>query len=578
MKVAIKISKIFFIFALTLAFGSQVFAQNQSIIPQAGNSNVSYGNKSFNIKGVGTALAGCLGIGDKISGSQLGSIFGSVGKSAVKVDDSSANKKESCGDSLAYAASRLVIQNMSKSTINWATSGNNGSPFYPTNYESLYKNIRATEMKTFITELQATDTSNPYNLAFAKSLASKARSEAQTFAEKYKYTGPDAKFFGDFKKGGWEAWYKYTLVPQNNTLGYSRIASEQINKLQETATNTIKEELQNNAGFLSQKVCDDKGFVPWSSDTEMAKVLAEVKKNVPSAVARAKQAVCKNYKVATPGSIISKQLQDVLGSPLRQAEQVDEINEALGSVFDGIVAKLITNGLKSLSSTDFRNSVNFSFNATNAPTANESYDTSTGGSFWDSYNTNFDLHRDLPGIIKTQKAYIAQLEKNNQIISKVLDSIDKMDYALPGPRVGWAEGMEQKAYEAAKQATLEFKEGAWDDLASLQKFSLQREMLAFIEDFFVRAITLFLGFYQNAVDSKFNPATNANMPKNSAKMIALITTRQSYEEAYAQNDIEIQNTNDVILQLTDINNQVIALYKRACERFLKETGAMGTCS
>ena len=184
----------------------------------------------------------------------------------------------------------------------------------------------------------------------------------------------------------------------------------------------------------------------------------------------------------------------------------------------------------------------------------------------------------MPGIIKTQKAYIAQLEKNNQIISKVLDSIDKMDYALPGPRVGWAEGMEQKAYEAAKQATLEFKEGAWDDLASLQKFSLQREMLAFIEDFFVRAITLFLGFYQNAVDSKFNPATNANMPKNSAKMIALITTRQSYEEAYAQNDIEIQNTNDVILQLTDINNQVIALYKRACERFLKETGAMGTCS
>lgn len=536
-----------------------------SATPQNGGSTIQYGNKSFNIGGIGSALSGCLGVGQSIN-NKLGSLFGSASSTSVEVDDPKLNKKESCGDSLAYAASRIVIQNIAKQAVNWATTGNNGNPYYPTDYRSLYSNIKSDQVKTFISQLQASETLNPYSGSFAKSLATQARSDNQSFTEKYKYTGPGDGFFKEKSGFNWSDWYKY-LQPQNNSLGYSQIATRQINNLQNEAAQTTQEELANNNGFLSQKVCDDKNFTAWANDAEQSKNLAAAARGDKAAMTRVDQSVCKNFKIATPGSIIATQLQQALGTPLRQAEQVDEVDESLGMVFDQMVAKLVTKGLSNLSSTDFKNNVDFSYNA---PTQNPGYELPTGGGFWDEYNTTFDLRRDLPGIIKTQKAYVAQVRKNNDILGQVLQSIDRMDKSLPGPHIGWAEGVSQKIVETASDLKREAQLQMGGILGNLSTLGMRDKILEGLENLFVKVFNAVFAFYQQAIGNKFDPNINARMPANSTTMIGLIGGRQTYQDIYTQNAEQITTMDDIIFQLEDINKKVEALYTKACTRFIKE--------
>jgi hypothetical protein len=572
-----KILKIFFILILALSFGKNAFAQQTVFKPvsQNGGSTIQYENKSFNIGGVGAALSGCLGIGSKVSNLSILTILDFKPGSDVSVDDTQARRKESCGDSLAYAASRVVINNMSKKVTTWATSGNNGNPYYPTDYKSFYQNIKSDQVSSFITQLQSADGSNPYSSAFAKSLAAKARSEAESFTDKYKYTGPSASFFKDNSGFNWEDWYKY-LQPQNNSLGYSQIATQQIKKLEDQALQATKDELANNSGFLSQKVCDDKSFKEIVNDSEKAKLLAAAAKGDKSAITTLGNSVCKDFKTSTPGAIIAQQLKDVLGSPLRQTEQVDEINEALGSVFDNMVSRMINKGISSLSDKNFKNNVDFSYDTSvknsnnNVSAQNPGYNLPTGGSFWDQYNTNFDLHRDLPGIIKTQEDYLAQLNKTTKVLGLVLTSIDEMDVALPGPHIGWANGMVERIYTAAAGIKREAQLEMGGILGNLKTLGMRDKLLDGIEGIFIKVFTGVFGFYENMITNKFDPSINTKMPSPSVRMITLISSKQAYEETYSANTSEIKTTGDLIVQLKDINNQVITLYKKACARFKKE--------
>lgn len=536
-----------------------------SAVPQS-SGTIQYGNKSFSIGGVGAALSGCLGAGQKVT-TALYDLASKLEVGTVGTNSPQTRAKE-CSDALAYAASRLVVQNMAMKTTNWVTSGNNGNPFYPTNYTSLYSNIRSGEVKNFITELQSADSSNPYNSSFAKSLASNARSKDQTFAEKYAYTGPKPEFFDSFKNGGWDAWYKYILEPQNNPLGYSQIASQEAENRQNQAVQTTAEELANNDGFLSQKKCDDKNYIPWKNDAEKASTIISAAKGDKLAIVRMANATCKNFKIITPGSIISQQLKDVLGSPLRQAEQINRADQALGSVFDAIVSNLVNKGLSSLSSSSFKDNVDFSYN--NPGSQNPGYNTATGGSFWDQYNSSFDLRRDLPGIIKTQKDYVDQLEKNNEVLILVLQSIDKMDDALPGPRVGWDENLDEAIL--AISADMRHQAGLWTGgiIGNLKSLGMKNQILDGVEQMFIKTLTTILNAYRTTVNMKFNPALNFGMPTTSTKMVGLIRQRQTYEEIINANSEEIVQMKDIIDQLNVINKGVIDLYARACARFKAE--------
>jgi hypothetical protein len=176
----------------------------------------------------------------------------------------------------------------------------------------------------------------------------------------------------------------------------------------------------------------------------------------------------------------------------------------------------------------------------------------------------------LPGIIKTQQDYLAQMKKNEVLLSLVLESIDKIDYALPGPHLGWADGIQERIYTVATALKREFILNTGGIIGNLQSLGMRDVLANAQEKLFINTFTDVLAFYENAITNKFDPSINTNMPSTSIRMTTMIKQRESFQETYTDAVTEIQNTEDTIVKLTDINNQVIALYKRACARFVKE--------
>lgn len=521
--------------------------QVYSAAQRMGGGEVQIGKQRYSISGIGSALMGCAGVGNWVR-EKLGGFFKStMNLDKVTVDDSSNNSKESCGDQLAYAASRIAIENISRSVINWSNSGNDGSSFFPQNYKSLYQGIKDRQVQSFISELQSGQNTNPFSSSIAKSIASKSRNEKLSFSERTKYTGPEPAFFKDFKNGGWDSWFKYILVPQNNPLGYSQLVSEELASRKNSSVQETKDELVNNNGFLSKKVCTDKGYVAWKDSAEKTSVENAARSGDEKAQKRLEQATCKNYKVATPGSIIADQVKQVVGTPMRQAEQVDEMNEALGSLFDAMVANLASRGLSGLSDTNFKNRVNFAFN-TGSNTSSQNLP--TGGTFWDEFGSNFDLRRDLPGILKTQKAYLRQIEINNKVLLTVLQSIDRMDYVLPGPKVDWFESQAGMSIIAARMKEIEMR--------YRRQAKTVRKMDELLEN---------IGVYRVAVEKIYEPIQNL---KTYPAVYDGIKTRALYEELLTINQREVVIMTDVINQLEKIQKDVDALYIRACDRFKKD--------
>lgn len=512
-----------------------------------GGGEFMVGNNTYTISGIGSALVGCSGASGWAR-EQLGSIFGSLPttQESVSTNDKKGNSKEECGDKLAYAASRIVIENMSRSVVNWANSGNDGSSFFPKDYQSLYQSIKSKQVGDFVEELRrSSNGSSPFSSGGARNLAQFSRNQNRSFADRTRYTGPNASFYQDFRQGGWDSWFSYVLVPQNNPLGYSRLLSEENSNRQNLATSLIRDELNNNSGFLSQKVCADTDFKKWKDDAERIDFETRAKGGDKNAIKRVEQAKCESYKTVTPGGLIAEQVRQAIGSPMRQAEQADEINESLGSLFDAMVVNLASRGLAGLSEPGFRDRVNFSFNS-----KNNSIDQPTGGTFWDEFGTNFDLRRDLPNIINTQKAYINQLEKNNLALNTVLQGVERMDMVMPGPGLTWFEGQE-------------FNGGYMAELTKIQnKYKNpdreNKEVQDFQED---------IGLYKSLVEEVYKDRQNLSTYQD---VYEGVSNRETYQNTLQLNQQEIKAVKDLLSQLEIIQRDVEALYKRACQRFIAE--------
>lgn len=527
---------------VTSTLSNQVFMASQRM----GGGEFMVGNNSYTISGIGSALIGCSNV-SSWGREKLGELFGSVSTNQEKVgvNDSKDNAKESCGDRLAYAASRLVIENMSRAVINWANSGNDGTSFFPQDYQSLFQNVKNKQVEDFVKELRNGNNSSPFSSSAARSAAQMARNNTRSFAERTRYSGPNAEFFQDFRSGGWEAWYSYILVPQNNPIGYGRLLSEEKSNRQNTAINLLQNELTSNNGFLSQKVCADKGYRKWTSDAERVSAETLAKSGDKNAIKRIEQATCKTYKIATPGSLIAEQVKQAIGTPMRQAEQADEINESLGSLFDAMTVNLVSKGLTNLSQPSFRDRVNFSFNS-----STNTLDQPTGGTFWEEFGTNFDLRRDLPNIINTQKAYVLQLEKNNLAISTVLQGIERMDMVMPGPGLLY---FESEDFNTSYLREVSKIENRYD---SQNKES--RKIQNFQED---------IGLYRALIEEVYKDRLNL---KTYQEVYEGVSTRQSYQNILALNQRDITAVKDLIKELEIIQKGVDDLYKRACERFKTE--------
>lgn len=256
------------------------------------------------------------------------------GISAVK--NAAIVTKEYILNTLAWEVANLAIESITKSTVNWINSGFQGSPAFVTDLNENLSGVSDTVAARFFDELSSQRIkTSPFQdkVLDAVRLGYYLRTSPDSFYTRNPYTldrvsANDAAFLkGDFSQGGWDAWFETVNNPNNNRYGAEMLANQALEDAVSSATGARLQELSWNRGFLQ-----------WCGDE------ISVEADAAEAESLEQEDQCVGKQTRTPGSVISEQLNDALGSGMERLIVADDFNEIIGALLNQLAAQVLGGG------------------------------------------------------------------------------------------------------------------------------------------------------------------------------------------------------------------------------------------
>lgn len=375
-----------------------------------------------------------------------GGAIGGISKSAQAAQTDKL--RNTCLIPIERAAAQVILNTITTETINWINGGMNGSPLYNQNL-----NTSLAKMQNNALVKLAADISDPNLYPFGKDILKSALSKFHTTYRDSSASNINdvigASFPGaglkEFSKnlllGGWGA-FDSGFSPNNNAIGFNFQTQDHIiAEFQGTAysqAQSLKDELSWGHGFLSQKKCLDPGFDETGTST------------------------CENYKITTPGEVVSAKLDKALGNQEDALNLGQNLDASITSIFNAMITKLLQNGLSSLSDDTGNNSNADTTKNANSGAAQQATVTgnATAGSLcgvtsstdWWNQFPRFNLWRDLvdstatstdingniitvtnPGLMTREQQLEYILVAQNNVIKWTKKAIYILDMCIPGP-------------------------------------------------------------------------------------------------------------------------------------------------
>ena len=245
-----------------------------------------------------------------------------AGTSAVTAGLQNAlNVKELTLDGIAYGLTRVVIQSMVRSIVNWINSGFQGSPAFMTDLQGYLNNIADQVVEDFIYGADLGFLCSPFELDVRIALATSYNRQRQGFGAQAQCTLDDVTtnidnfLAGSFEDGGWAGWFELTQGETNDPNRAYFAAQLEMNAAIRNAQGEAVTELNWGDGFLSFKVCSDTQ-VQSGAETDCT--------------------------ITTPGTVIAAQLNETLAIGGRGLIEADEINEILGALLAQLAQQALT--------------------------------------------------------------------------------------------------------------------------------------------------------------------------------------------------------------------------------------------
>lgn len=232
---------------------------------------------------------------------------------------------------IAWQVAKTAIQSMTRSIVNWVNSGYNGSPAFSQNLNRDLRQLGDAVASDFLARATQAVFTSPYIAPIAKDAVTAyyLSTSGDLLAERLRYTLLDytqdsvAYMRGDFSQGGLSAWHALTYTCGNDPACVRFTTQDQLLRELNAESQKFLADFNNGRGFLS-----------WQGEClETAPVtdLSDEKK-------------CISYDVVTPGSVVEETLVEQLGSPVRQLELADSINEIVGAVVTQMVGQVLGGG------------------------------------------------------------------------------------------------------------------------------------------------------------------------------------------------------------------------------------------
>lgn len=286
------------------------------------------------------------------------SVLNGVSQFASEALDYSDNYKEYVLDPLVSALAETILQQMSRSIVNWINSGFQGSPSFIQNPGAFFLDIADQETGQFI-KGDLADLCSPFSIDIRIALSFKYRPNVQkryactlsTIIANSKSAVKNASIngftAGDFKQGGWPAFVSLTTEPQNNIFGAYLQADSDLSFRVANKQLQQKDELSQGKGFLSWKKC-----VQYQDTTYQDANDDSVDGTLNNTSASAAKPECLREEIQTPGSVIADSLQKQLDIPVEKLGLADEIGEIVNALFAQLATQVLQKGLAAVSHKD----------------------------------------------------------------------------------------------------------------------------------------------------------------------------------------------------------------------------------
>ncbi len=221
-------------------------------------------------------------------------------------------------DSIATKIAKTVIQQFTTSLIKWINSGFNGGPQFITDPATFFKNTADITAGSFIEGSDLSFLCQPFKQAVLLSLN---LNYSYAFRDRIGCTLTDVinnieGATASFEDVGWDGWFQMTQNQQNNVYGASFMAKAELDARIANALGIKRDELQQGSGFLSSRDC-------LQSDWRTQECVAW-------------------GPVKTPGTVIESQLEEALGTNLKQLELAKEFDEILAALMNQLMKQVIT--------------------------------------------------------------------------------------------------------------------------------------------------------------------------------------------------------------------------------------------
>ncbi|MDQ5883295.1 MAG: hypothetical protein QG654_208 [Patescibacteria group bacterium] len=405
------------------------------------------------------------------------------------------NKKEQCLDAIARYAVLKVIDKITLMTVEWINSGFQGNPFYPEDRPNFFEQIAKDEVTSFTGWFSANPEDYPFGQIISETILLSVQNRLQdnlkfSLNQVLQHNNQYASysnFQAKFSIGGW-AGYTAFAKPNNNVFGNYLMANNHLSR-QTAGTNinitkNFQAELNEGSGFLNQRECaktalDTSNYTSGDDYIDPTNELylgnyplipqgqtmtQSIYEGLPQAVrdyldgqngtdAQAleynfivQRSTCLQWKTVTPGGLLAAQTTQVLGSPLRNLELGDELNENLGLIFDALANQLfqsVAGGVRSLYRTDGQYSSNPADPNYNAVWAQNNNSNFGSNSQQTPVSTAINGSVTDPGIVAIQQNYMLRAGSAIQSLATLVRDIQTLDYCVPGPNPNWYESGSQ---------------------------------------------------------------------------------------------------------------------------------------
>ncbi len=260
----------------------------------------------------------------------LGSILGTTAASTGTIAGHSVvqETRESILNGIAWMVAKVAIQSITRSIVNWINSGFNGSPAFVTDLKRHLLGVGDGIANQFVAQLTINaKISSPFLNSVVKGVAAAyyLSSNKDAILEQLKYNlsqtvkNDQAFLGGQFSQGGFNGWFAASQ-DQNNPWGTQIVAERALNDRIDAAVQNRLTELNWGKGFLSWRKCS----APAGGSTELSGADD-----------------CTNAEIQTPGSVIESQLENSLGTGIRQLELADSFNEIVSALMGQLVGQVL---------------------------------------------------------------------------------------------------------------------------------------------------------------------------------------------------------------------------------------------